>query len=179
MDYFTTMPPSKWSLVKVCPEFPCHFFSLAHTIIHRLTDLTAERKTHTFRYIIFQTRKVAIGPLEYCGNARVIHKRHTYSCVFFDTVLNICINFVFLVSLFVVLIRLSILSLLLENFEGCTAEVLDSAVEVIVIELSPKARDFLQTVVLEVVLEVSQGSDGDLRKRRRWVCNGRRSGGDT
>ncbi|KAH7906202.1 hypothetical protein BJ138DRAFT_1117790 [Hygrophoropsis aurantiaca] len=35
-----------------------------------------ERKTHIFHYVVKHTRRAAVGPLEYCGIARIIHRQH-------------------------------------------------------------------------------------------------------
>jgi hypothetical protein len=38
--------------------------------------LKKEREEAMFEYIITRTKQVAIGPLEYCGNAKVIKTSH-------------------------------------------------------------------------------------------------------
>ncbi|KAH7919662.1 hypothetical protein BV22DRAFT_1050902 [Leucogyrophana mollusca] len=45
------------------------------------------RLTHTFLHVITHTRRAAVGPLEYCGVARLIHRQHAGKA---DPLVSLC-----------------------------------------------------------------------------------------
>ncbi|KAK7690564.1 hypothetical protein QCA50_005662 [Cerrena zonata] len=85
--YYYRATKQIWSIV---PNFPTNVMSglEPRNRTERLYSITikelseAERHTSTFRHIIYNTTDVLVGPLEYCGNARILrHGGHQFISV--------------------------------------------------------------------------------------------------
>lgn len=73
-----------YSIVKAHGEISCPL--LCSGLIRRLPTVShaeinvvtgSDRDKMLFDYIVTQTKKVAIGPLEYCGNGTIVRTTHS------------------------------------------------------------------------------------------------------